>query len=396
MTIREAAVMETAEFHAKAAAGKKPNAVLRFGGSTDASVATDDRTATFIFSDDSIDSYGDTIDARGWDLSTFSTNPVALFGHDASKPEYVVGRAKNVRVEGRRLVGEIEFADAATNPTADSVCRLVKGGYLNTVSVGFRPVEWSLTKDKARPGGIDFKKQVLMEISIVPLPANSNALVQARAAGIDVDRLELLAGAVAITRDAPKVTKKGLYAVSALASLLAELGWLEESVEWEAEYEGDGSAIPARLTEAMNNLGQILVDMTIEEVSELLADDEADDGVVDVMVMAAPTEAQKALAALARMATKAKSVVLPAAEVVDNSLPALLSRAGKVLSTANETKLRDAHAAMAGACDTIKTMLDSIEPTDVAEKAAQAEAEAMEAAHAARLRDLRILAVPRH
>lgn len=390
MTTRNVALMGTKEFQREAAAGKKPQALLRFGSQADVTIAGDDRTATFVFSDDSVDSYGDTIDARGWDLSTFSTNPVALYGHDASKPEYVVGRAKNVRIEGRRLVGDIEFADAETNPTADCVCRLVKGGFLNTVSVGFRPVEWSLTKDKARPGGIDFKKQVLMEISIVPLPANSNALVQARAAGIDVDRLELLAAA---TREAPKVTKRGLYSVSALAGILCDLGWLQDGVEWEAEYEGDGSGIPQRLLDAMNMLGQILVDMTIEEVAELLADDSDDGGMVEVISLASPTEAQKAFIALAGAAMKSKRRILPVdTEIVDNSLDALMSRAGRTLSSANETKLRDAYAGMSGACETIKTMLDALDASDDTETAAAP----LDTARAERLRELELLAVPRH
>jgi HK97 family phage prohead protease len=184
--------IQLSEFHRRVAAGERPAGAVgvQFKFAASSSSEAGSRTATFVFSDDSVDSYGDTIDAKGWDLSVYSTNPIALYGHDPSKPEYVVGRSKNVRVEGRRLVGDIEFADASVNPMADTVYRLVREGFLRTVSVGFRPVDWSLSKDKSRPGGIDFKKQVLMEVSVVPLPANSSALlIQAKAAGIDVDRL---------------------------------------------------------------------------------------------------------------------------------------------------------------------------------------------------------------
>lgn len=255
-----------------------------------------ERVVSFVFSDNSVDSYGDTIDARGWDLKAFTSNPIALFGHDPSMPENVLGKARNVRVQGNRLVGEIVFAEASVNPRAELVYQMIKGGYLNAVSVGFEPVEWSVTKDKARPGGIDFTKQKLREISVVAIPANENALVQAKAAGIDVDRLGLATPVV--TRDF-EVTKKGLYSVSTLAQLLAELGWLQDSVEWEAEYEGDGSAVPAMLLDALKALGTALVAMTQEEVAELLGV-EGDVEAPVVMEMEAPTVAQRAVFAIAR------------------------------------------------------------------------------------------------
>jgi HK97 family phage prohead protease len=259
-------------------------------------VAQEGRTVSFVFSDSSVDRYGDTIDARGWVLDNFKANPVALFGHDANTVENVIGNARNVRVEGNRLIGDIEFMPAETNPNAEVVYQMVKGGYLKTVSVGFQPLEWHLTKDKNRPGGVDFRKQELLEISIVPIPANPNALTQAKAAGLDIERIGLKADA------APLVSKKGMYDVSCLARLLAELGYLQDSSAWEAEYEGDGSEIPQRLADAMNQLGQILVDMTAEEVAELLSDRGAEEPII---LVDDPTEmslspAQKAIHAFVR------------------------------------------------------------------------------------------------
>jgi HK97 family phage prohead protease len=131
------------------------------------------------------------IEARGWQLANFNANPVALFGHDAGSVENVIGRARNVRVEGSRLVGDIEFMRAEVNPNAEAVFQMVKGGYLKTVSVGFAPIEWEAASDKSRPYGVNFKKQELLEISVVPIPANPNALIQAKAAGIAIERLGL-------------------------------------------------------------------------------------------------------------------------------------------------------------------------------------------------------------
>ncbi len=37
---------------------------------------------------------GDTIDARGLDLTNYKANPIVLFGHDAGTVANIVGRAK--------------------------------------------------------------------------------------------------------------------------------------------------------------------------------------------------------------------------------------------------------------------------------------------------------------
>jgi hypothetical protein len=71
-------------------------------------------------------------------------------------------------------------------PFADTIFRLLQGNFLRALSVGFKPWSWTLSTDPTRPGGLDFKKQELLEISVVPVPANANALMEARAKGIHV------------------------------------------------------------------------------------------------------------------------------------------------------------------------------------------------------------------
>ena len=64
--------------------------------------------------------------------------------------------------------------------------------------------------------------------------------------------------------------QKGLYECSQFAQLLQSLFWLQQCAEREAATEEDNSGIPARVKEAVANLGAILVDMTKEEVAELV------------------------------------------------------------------------------------------------------------------------------
>jgi HK97 family phage prohead protease len=179
--------LNISEFRAKVAAGERPRSVVRVATSAEAEPKAGSRTISFTFSDSSVDRVGDTIDAQGWRLDEFRKNPVALFGHDSSSVENIIGKASNVHVEGTRLLGDIEFMAASVNPKADAVFKMIKGGFINAVSVGFMPIEWNPNKN----GGISFTKQSLLEISVVPVGANPNALTQARAAGINVDRLFL-------------------------------------------------------------------------------------------------------------------------------------------------------------------------------------------------------------
>ena len=74
---------------------------------------------------------------------------------------------------------------------------------------------------------------------------------------------------------APRVTK-GLYQCSQLADLLGDLSWVQDCVEYEAEYEGDGSPVPAMLADIMRAMGDALIAMTTEEVNELFRDDAED------------------------------------------------------------------------------------------------------------------------
>lgn len=72
--------------------------------------------------------------------------------------------------------------------------------------------------------------------------------------------------------DKPQMAKsevrKGLYEVGSLADAIAMIACIKDWCVMEAEYEQDGSDIPTRLTEAIDNLGGILADMAKEEATE--------------------------------------------------------------------------------------------------------------------------------
>jgi HK97 family phage prohead protease len=143
------------------------------------------RTATFVASDESVDRYGDIIRANGWDLRNFKINPVLLWAHQSSEPS--IGRVPDIRVEGTRLIASVEFRPEGDNAIADDVYKGLQGGFINAVSVGFLPTKepnmlWADDDPKHEkwPTGYEFIGQELLELSVVPVPANAQALALAR------------------------------------------------------------------------------------------------------------------------------------------------------------------------------------------------------------------------
>lgn len=136
---------------------------------------------TFVMSNASVDRMGDTIDPSGWDLKNFNKNPIALFNHCYDMP---IGKWANVRVEDGNLIGDLELAEAGTSELVDTIRSLVEQRILSAVSVGFSATEYEFGET-----GIDFKKQELMECSLVSVPANPQALAVARSMGCDIKKI---------------------------------------------------------------------------------------------------------------------------------------------------------------------------------------------------------------
>lgn len=147
--------------------------------------AGDGRRMTFTISTASVDRMGDTIAVDGWKTDAYVKNPVVLWGHDASS--LPVAKAVKVWKDGNSLKAEAEFTPLGMARFNDTVYDMLKGGFLNATSVGFQPLKYAFTDDPQRRFGIDFIEQELLEFSIVSIPANSEALVSARSAGLDIE-----------------------------------------------------------------------------------------------------------------------------------------------------------------------------------------------------------------
>jgi len=134
----------------------------------------------FIASDESVDRYGDIIRVDGWQLDAFRRNPVVLFGHDTHAP---IGTAPRVWKDGSKLRAAIKLAAEGTSEMVNAVRSLIAQKIIRAVSVGFRPTAepLALRDDEDNRTGWEFIGQELLELSLVAVPANPQALAVAKA-----------------------------------------------------------------------------------------------------------------------------------------------------------------------------------------------------------------------
>ena len=171
-----------------------PGDVIRRGVVERAEANDDSRSILFIASDESLDRVGDRIMADGWELEEYNKNPVVLWSHDARQPPIGTGE---VYVEGDKLMARATFPDEKTDRFGARIYRLLKAGFLNAVSVGFRPLDFNYRFEEDAFTGIDFLRQELLEFSVVNIPANSNAVAVARSLDFSTADLERVFGAPA-------------------------------------------------------------------------------------------------------------------------------------------------------------------------------------------------------
>lgn len=124
-----------------------------------------------------VDRENDTIAVGGWDTSHYEKNPVVLFAHSYGR--LPVGKAVELHRDEMGLSAVDQFVPPEIDAFAETVYQMLKHGFLNTASVGFRPLGHTINEERR---GVDFLRQELLEHSIVPVPANPAALVEARSA----------------------------------------------------------------------------------------------------------------------------------------------------------------------------------------------------------------------
>lgn len=165
----------------------------------------------YVASDESVDSYGDIIRAKGWRFNLFKENAPFVDSHDYSTIRKLVGSVQDFRIQGKKLIERVQWAiDVAENELARIGFKMTVAGHLKAVSVGFVPTKWvgrhsedqklwgeqlddlGLDRENA-PRGLIFIEQEQIELSSCIIGANPNALAKAYKADVvsegDLDAL---------------------------------------------------------------------------------------------------------------------------------------------------------------------------------------------------------------
>ena len=148
--------------------------------------ADEPRTVIAKISTTSVDRDGDVVLPRGLKGQEDRKNPVVLLNHNnGSLP---IGKALKVERTSDAVIAKVQFAERPKeHPVTaewipDTVYSLFKQGILRAFSVGFVPLDMRDATDKDRKKYGDYARRVitqwnLLEFSVVPVPANQDALV---------------------------------------------------------------------------------------------------------------------------------------------------------------------------------------------------------------------------
>ena len=135
-------------------------------------------TVEAVLSTEAVDRDGDIIRQAGWDLKHFNAHPVLLSSHDYSSLQSIIGEWRDVRVEGKQLVGTAHYYRNEGNREADWGFTLASKGQA-AYSVGFIPDMDKAVALKDSEGFFphyEYNGQELLEVSQVSIPSNPEAL----------------------------------------------------------------------------------------------------------------------------------------------------------------------------------------------------------------------------
>lgn len=262
------------------------------------------RSFEFAISTENPDRENDAIAVDGWLLDSYRKNPVVLWAHQHDG--LPIAKSPDVWPSNNQLRAKADFSDSYDiNPMSRIVAQMLSRKLLNAASVGFRPVVYAL--NEARGGwAFDFMEQELLEWSVVPVPANAEALQGAKGFGIDI---------------AP----------------LAE--WAEKVLDCEL---GSGLWVPKDL-------------ITREDVEKAWKSARG-----EAVTVAVPKESTAATSQPSQDKADAPSGSPPTGA---SAAPAE-TKSGRVLSSANESALRDAVSSIESAAQRISGVLSSAKPAD--------------------------------
>jgi HK97 family phage prohead protease len=135
-------------------------------------VGDESRTITGVATTPRVDSYGDIVEPEGVSYR----GPVNLYlYHKTFLPVGNVefGKASKAGIPFKATIPDVKEA-GTVRERVNEAWHSVKYKLLQAVSIGFDPIEWEPLKD----GGTRFKSWSMLELSLVGVPANPDAMIQ--------------------------------------------------------------------------------------------------------------------------------------------------------------------------------------------------------------------------
>lgn len=175
------------------------------GGAITVSTSTPDRDS-------------DRVMPAGARIENYLKNPVVQWAHGYSEPWSTIGRTLELDIRDDGIDAEFDLRPPANDADPQNVIRLLwDGAWINAASIGFNPWvggEAGIVENEF--GGWDFLDWELLEWSLVPIPANQEALRLAVAA----EKLKSGGFSWASISDIASELKAGHLSVEAVTKLL--------------------------------------------------------------------------------------------------------------------------------------------------------------------------------
>jgi len=120
----------------------------------------------------------DRVLPSGARVENYERNPVVQWGHNYRDPWATVGKTNALEISEDGIIADFELRPAANDQDPQNVVLLLwNGGWIRTASIGFDPtVDGAKAWEENEEGGRDFMDWELLEWSLVPIPANQDAL----------------------------------------------------------------------------------------------------------------------------------------------------------------------------------------------------------------------------
>lgn len=185
-----------------------------------------------VFSVEVEDRQGEVVVQKGWVLDNYKKNPVVLWAHQHDT--FPIAKMLEIGVDSsNELSGKMQFA-VEEYEFAATAFALVKGGYLSAFSAGFSNNKYQIDQEN---NVVYLIENELLEVSVVPVPANQLALAKSK--GIDLkgmdEEIETNDGKVAEPKEMSDTEMIGAISKSNVETIRGAIKTLTEVLKVHAE-----------------------------------------------------------------------------------------------------------------------------------------------------------------